>query len=218
VYYGAARTEAAGTRGQDIHLIGGGNSAGQAAMFFANYARTVTLLVRGPSLAATMSHYLIEQLASKENVSVLTRQQVVSVEGETRLEAIVLEDRGTGRGGACRRPRSSRSSAPMPRPAGCRPRSSRDERGYVCTGRDVLDLVARNAGEWPLARDPYLLETSVPGSSPPATCVTARSSASLRAWARAAWPSPSCHQYLAEPRTGRAATAASPSTRATAPA
>jgi len=163
VYYGAARTEAAGTRGQDIHLIGGGNSAGQAAMFFANYARSVTLLVRGPSLAATMSHYLIEQLASKDNVTVRTRQQVVAVEGEGRLEAIVLEDRDTG----------ERRRVPTPAlfafigadaTTGWLPDAIvRDERGYVCTGRDVLDLVARHAGAWPLARDPFLLETSVPG-------------------------------------------------------
>jgi thioredoxin reductase (NADPH) len=163
VYYGAARTEAAGTRGQDIHLIGGGNSAGQAAMFFANYARTVTLLVRGASLAATMSHYLIEQLASKDNVRVLTRQQVVSVEGDGRLEAIVVEDRATG---ARRRVATPALFAFIGADATTQWLPSaiiRDERGYVCTGRDVLDLVARHAGAWPLARDPYLLETSVPG-------------------------------------------------------
>jgi thioredoxin reductase (NADPH) len=163
VYYGAARTEAPATRGQDIFLIGGGNSAGQAAMFFANYARSVTLLVRGPTLAATMSHYLIEQLRSKDNVRIMTRQQVVAVEGDTHLAAIVVEDRGSG---ARRR---------EPTPAlfafiGADARTQwlpqeliRDERGYVCTGRDVLDLVARHTGRWPLARDPYLLETSLPG-------------------------------------------------------
>jgi len=163
VYYGAARTEAAGTRGQDIYLIGGGNSAGQAAMFFANYARTVTLLVRGASLAATMSHYLIEQLASKDNVSILARQQVVAVEGETRLEAIVIEDRDSG---ARRRVPTPALFAFIGADATTQWLADaiiRDERGYVCTGRDVLDLVHRHAGHWPLARDPYLLETSVPG-------------------------------------------------------
>ena len=163
VYYGAARTEAPATRGQDVYLIGGGNSAGQAAMFFANYARTVTLLVRGASLAATMSHYLIEQLASKDNVQVRTRRQVVAVEGEAGLEAIVIEDRASGA-------RERVPTAALFAFIGADATTEwlpdaliRDERGYVCTGRDVLDLVERHAGEWPLARDPYLLETSVPG-------------------------------------------------------
>src|SRR5207237_3408391 len=91
-----ARTEAAGTRGLDIFLIGGGNSAGQAAMFFTDYARTVTILIRGASLAASMSHYLIEQLARKSNVKVEAMSQVVALEGTEHLEAIVIEDRRTG--------------------------------------------------------------------------------------------------------------------------
>ena len=163
VYYGAARTEAATTRGQDIFLIGGGNSAGQAAMFFANYARTVTMLVRGPSLAATMSHYLIEQLQSKENVTIMTRQQVVAVEGGTHLTAITIEDRASGLRRREQTPAlfafigADATTHWLPAALIC------DERGYICTGRDVMDLVARQAGDWPLARDPYLLETSVPG-------------------------------------------------------
>jgi thioredoxin reductase (NADPH) len=163
VYYGAARTEAPATRGQDIFLIGGGNSAGQAAMFFANYARTVTLLVRGPALADTMSHYLIEQLRSKDNVRILTRQQVVAVEGDTHLAAIMIEDRTS-------RARRRELTPALFAFIGADARTDwlprdliRDERGYVCTGRDVLDLVARHTGRWPLARDPYLLETNLPG-------------------------------------------------------
>ena len=163
VYYGAARTEAPATRGQDIFLIGGGNSAGQAAMFFANYARTVTLLVRGPSLAATMSHYLIEQLASKDNVRILTRQQVVAVEGEARLAAIVIEDRTSGQRRREPTPALFAFIGADATTDWLPPSLVRDERGYVCTGRDVMDLVTRDAGQWPLARDPYLLETSVPG-------------------------------------------------------
>src|SRR5437762_1053974 len=96
IYYGAARTEAAGTRGLDIFLIGGGNSAGQAAMFFADYARTVTILIRGPSLSASMSHYLIEQLTRKANVNVEALSQVVALEGTDHLEAIIIEDRRSG--------------------------------------------------------------------------------------------------------------------------
>jgi thioredoxin reductase (NADPH) len=163
VYYGASRTEGPSTNGRDIFLIGGGNSAGQAAMFFANYARTVTLLVRGPSLAATMSHYLVEQLATKENVRVETLSQIVALEGDDHLESIVVERRATG----------ERHRAPteavfvfIGADAETRwlPRDIiTDERGYICTGRDVMDLVATDAARWPLERDPYLLETSVPG-------------------------------------------------------
>ena len=163
IYYGAARTEALNTRGRDIFLIGGGNSAGQAAMFFASYARTVTLLVRGPSLVATMSHYLIAQLESKANVKIEVLSQVVGVEGTDHLEAIVIEDRRSGE--RRRQPTDAlfvfigadAKTSWLPPAVIC------DERGYVCTGRDVTDLVAQQNGSWPLERDPYLLETSVPG-------------------------------------------------------
>jgi thioredoxin reductase (NADPH) len=163
VYYGAARTEAFATRGRDIFLIGGGNSAGQAAMFFADYARNVTLLCRGPALAASMSHYLIEQLATKANVDVRVRSQVVKLEGTDHLEAIVVENRATGA-------RQRLATDALFVFIGADAETSwlpqdviRDARGYVCTGRDVLDLVAAKQGRWPLARDPFLLETSVPG-------------------------------------------------------
>ncbi|MEP6996577.1 MAG: FAD-dependent oxidoreductase [Betaproteobacteria bacterium] len=163
VYYGAARTEALNTRGLDIFMIGGGNSAGQAAMFFASYAHTVTLLVRGPSLERSMSQYLIEQLASRSNIHVKPRSLVVALEGNDRLEAIVIEDRATGR--RKREPTEAlfvfigadAETTWLP------PAVIRDGRDYVCTGRDVMDLVAGNQGTWPLERDPYLLETSVPG-------------------------------------------------------
>ena len=163
IYYGAARTEALNTRGRDIFLIGGGNSAGQAAMFFANYARTVTLLVRGPSLVSSMSYYLIAQLESKANVKIEVLSQVVGVEGIDHLEAIVVEDRRSGE--RRRRPTEAlfvfigadAQTSWLPSAVIC------DDRGYVCTGRDVTDLVASQNGEWPLERDPYLLETSVPG-------------------------------------------------------
>ena len=91
IYYGAARTEALNTRGRDIFLIGGGNSAGQAAMFFANYAHTVTLVVRGASLVFSMSHYLIGQLETKPHSNIEGMSQVVGRQGRHRL-------RGTGGG------------------------------------------------------------------------------------------------------------------------
>lgn len=163
VYYGAARTEALNTRGLDIFMIGGGNSAGQAAMFFASYAHSVTLVVRGPSLERSMSQYLIEQLATRRNIRIRARSQVVALEGSDRLAAIVVEDRATGQ----RRREPTEALFVF---IGADAQTSwlpgsimRDGRDYVCTGRDVMDLVAAQQGAWPLQRDPYLLETSVPG-------------------------------------------------------
>jgi thioredoxin reductase (NADPH) len=163
VYYGAARTEAPAVRGQDVFLVGGGNSAGQAAMFFAGYARRVTLLVRAPSLTSTMSHYLIEQLASKDNILVRTEQRIMRVEGSDHVERVVIENRRTGA-------ISTEPAAAVFIFIGADAKTEwlpevliRDARGYVCTGRDVMDRVASNHGHWPLQRDPHLLETSVPG-------------------------------------------------------
>jgi thioredoxin reductase (NADPH) len=163
IYYGAARTEAISCQGQHVFLVGGGNSAGQAAMFFSNYAHKVSLLVRGSSLNDSMSHYLIQQLASKDNVEVCTRCRIVRVEGERRLESIVIENRDTG--ALTTEPASAvfvfigadAQTDWLP------PAIIRDEDGYICTGRDVMDLVAGRKGEWPLDRDPFLLETSEPG-------------------------------------------------------
>jgi thioredoxin reductase (NADPH) len=164
VYYGAAATEALGIRGRHVHLIGGGNSAGQAAMLFSSYAESVTMLVRGKSLAASMSQYLIDQLAAKSNVTVETEAEVVGVEGSDRLKAIEVA-LGPGRR------RERRASDALFVFIGAHAETSwlpesliRDQWGYVCTGRDVMDLLEeRDAGTWPLERDPHLLETSVPG-------------------------------------------------------
>jgi thioredoxin reductase (NADPH) len=163
IYYGAAQTEAQGCQGQRVYLIGGGNSAGQAAMFFSNYASEVKLLVRGRSLADSMSHYLIEQLATKRNIEVCTQCRIVQVHGEHRLEAVTIENRATG---TTAKSPASAVFAFIGADAHAQwlpPSIVRDDKGFVCTGRDVMDLVAQREGSWPLARDPFLLETSVPG-------------------------------------------------------
>jgi thioredoxin reductase (NADPH) len=164
VYYGAAAIEAMSLRGRHVHLVGGGNSAGQAAMMFSSWAESVTMLVRGPSLAASMSQYLIDQLASKSNVTIETDTEVVEVEGDAQLEAIHV---ATGPS----RKRERHVSHALFVFIGAHAETSwlpdrliRDQWGYVCTGRDVMDLLEEHeAGAWPLERDPYLLETSVPG-------------------------------------------------------
>jgi thioredoxin reductase (NADPH) len=158
LFYGASRSEAGVTQGKDIHLIGAGNSAGQAAMFFANHARSVTLVVRGDSLEKSMSHYLIEQLRSKPNIGVALNSEVRALHGEKLLEAIDLFDRESE---AARRVDSAGVFVFIGADAetGWLPDAIlRDPRGYVLTG----DAVTKS-GHWPLQRDPYLLETSVPG-------------------------------------------------------
>jgi thioredoxin reductase (NADPH) len=158
IYYGAARSEAGATNGLDLHLIGAGNSAGQAALYFANHARKVTLVVRGDSLEKSMSHYLIEQLRSKSNIAVLLRSQVTAAHGEAHLEAIDVQDdadkavRRADCGGLFIFIGADAETEWLPAAI------ARDARGYILTGDDVM-----KAGRWPHARDPYLLETSTPG-------------------------------------------------------
>jgi thioredoxin reductase (NADPH) len=155
VFYGASRSEAHSIRGRDIFLIGGGNSAGQAAMFFAPYARSVTILVRGEGLARTMSQYLIDQLRTQANISVETRTTVESVRGDGDLEAIVT--RSTATDELRERPADGlfifigADAETAWLPSGI----ERDAHGYIRTGRDIED--------WRLERKPYALETSIPG-------------------------------------------------------
>jgi thioredoxin reductase (NADPH) len=162
VYYGAGPTEALSCREEDVYVVGGANSAGQAAIHFARYARKVTMLVRGSSLAATMSRYLIRDIEQTPNIRVECGTEVVAVHGEDRLEAISISCASSG------------AVDQVPANAlfvfiGAAPRTDwldgfveRDDRGFVLTGADVMGQGKRPKG-WPLDRDPYLLETSVPG-------------------------------------------------------
>ncbi|HSD99633.1 MAG TPA: FAD-dependent oxidoreductase [Burkholderiales bacterium] len=158
LYYGAARSEASATHGLDVHLIGAGNSAGQAALYFANHARTVTLVVRGDSLEKSMSRYLIEQLGGKSNVKVQLRSEVVAAHGDTHLTGIDIRDGASGKicrqdcGGVFIFIGADAETGWLPAEI------ARDARGYVLTGDDVV-----KAGRWLHGRDPYLLESSVPG-------------------------------------------------------
>jgi thioredoxin reductase (NADPH) len=158
IFYGAARSEASATHGLDVHLIGGGNSAGQAALYFASHARTVTLVVRGDSLEKSMSRYLIEQLAAKTNVRVEVRSEVVAAHGDTHLTAIDIRNGKTAElrrqdcGGLFVFIGADAETGWLP------PEIARDRNGYVLTGDDVV-----KAGHWSARRDPYLLESSVRG-------------------------------------------------------
>ena len=156
VYYGAALTEARACADQHVVVIGGANSAGQAAVFFSRYAGRVTMLVRAPSLEASMSHYLIEQIAALGNVEVRTNAQALAAEGDGRLERLRVRDANGGEAveavDAC-----FVFIGALPRTDWLEGVVARDERGFILAGPD-----AQGAG-WPLKRDPYLLETSVPG-------------------------------------------------------
>jgi len=158
IYYGAARSEAGVTHGLDVHLIGAGNSAGQAALYFANHARVVTLVVRGDSLEKSMSRYLIEQLRGKSNIAVQLRSEVVAAHGDKNLTAIDIRDNSTATlrrhdcGGLFVFIGADAETEWLPTDI------ARDARGYILTGDDVV-----KAGRWSHDRDPYLLESSVPG-------------------------------------------------------
>ncbi len=159
LYYGAARSEASATQGHDVHLVGAGNSAGQAALFFANHARTVTIVVRGDSLEKSMSQYLVDQIRGKTNIRVALRSEIQAVHGERSLAAVDLIDRGDG---AVRREESGGLFVFIGADAQTDwlpPAIARDPRGYVLTGAELV-----RAGRWhDEARDPYLVETSIPG-------------------------------------------------------
>jgi len=162
VYYGSAATEGPGCAGTDVYIVGGGNSAGQAALFFSLYARTVTLVVRGDSLERSMSYYLIQQLAAVENIQVRTRCQVVQADGGEHLEAVTLCDSKEGT-------TFTVESGHLFVFIGAEPRTDwlggavrRDPHGFVYTGPDLLTDGQRPAG-WDRDRDPFYLECSVPG-------------------------------------------------------
>jgi thioredoxin reductase (NADPH) len=158
IFYGASRSEAPNTHGLDVHIVGAGNSAGQAAMYFSTHARSVTILCRGDGIEKSMSRYLVDQIVSRPNIEVRTRTALAAAHGEASLEAVELCDADTGEstrvesGGLYIFIGADAETAWLP------PEIALDGRGFVLTGADVSA-----AGRWTLDRDPYLLETSVPG-------------------------------------------------------
>ena len=162
VYYGAAMTEALACKDDDVYLIGGANSAGQAALHFAKYAHRVTLLVRGDSLEKGMSQYLVDELKEQPAVRVWLNSSVTAVEGETQLERMTIVHSDTG------------ETEVVPAKSlfifiGASPRTDwldgvvkRDKNGFILAGPSLMDS-GKRPDDWPLDRDPFLLETSVPG-------------------------------------------------------
>lgn len=161
VYYGASVAEAQGVRDQDVYIIGGANSAGQAAVYFSRFARSVTLLVRTNQLETSMSHYLIEQLRSIPNFHLRLRSEVVTVGGTTHLETVTIATRDTG----CEEVVPANFLFVL---IGALPHTewigeviARDAQGFILSGAEVLR--ADDHPRWTAEREPYLLETSLPG-------------------------------------------------------
>ncbi len=162
VYYGAATAEAHSCRGKDVYVVGGGNSAGQAAMYLSGFAEKVFIVIRRDSLDSTMSHYLIDQINKTTNISVIADSIVTETIGSRTLECITIENTQTGE-------RTTRESAALFIFIGARPVTdwiklniSKDAKGFIETGKDLLK--SQNFKKiWKLKRDPYLLETCIPG-------------------------------------------------------
>ncbi len=158
IYYGAAQTEATACENEDVYLVGGANSAGQAAMYFAKYARKVHILVRGESLTKSMSQYLIDQIDGTDNIEVLPFHSVVEAQGEDKLETLLVKDSQSGEVKTLATNSLFIFIGATPSTEWLADIVERDERGFVCTGPDVPQDRA-----WPLDRDRFLLETNIPG-------------------------------------------------------
>ncbi|MGH3673450.1 MAG: NAD(P)/FAD-dependent oxidoreductase, partial [Pseudonocardiaceae bacterium] len=162
VYYGSATTEAAACAGQDVYVVGGANSAGQAAVFFSRHARQVTLLVRGDSLERSMSHYLIQQLAALPNITVRTCTEIAAAHGEQHLEAVSLRHTRSGETDQVPCNHLFVFIGAAPRTDWLEGVVARDARGFIRSGPDLL-VDGRRPDGWSLGRDPYYLECSLPG-------------------------------------------------------
>jgi thioredoxin reductase (NADPH) len=159
IYYGSSASEASQCEGDDVYVVGGANSAGQAALNFSRYAKRVVMVVRGRRLEDTMSLYLVEQIRAKDNIEVRVGCSVVAARGDGHLAAITLSEAGSER---------EVPTSWLFVYIGAQPRTDwlgsavmRDDRGFVLTGQELL--ASSSTSPWPLARTPYALETSVPG-------------------------------------------------------
>ena len=157
VYYGAALTEAEGCKDQDVYIVGGANSAGQSAVYLSRFARSVTMLVRAPSLEASMSYYLIQQIAGIPNITVRACTEVAEAHGDDHLEQLTLRDLAKGSTEIVDASQLFIFIGAAPRTGWLDGVLARDRHGFVLAGPDI----AQEEAGWPLDRPPYHLETSV---------------------------------------------------------
>jgi thioredoxin reductase (NADPH) len=162
VYYGAAMTEAATCKDEDVFIVGGANSAGQAAMYFSKYARRIVMLVRGNSLAAGMSQYLVEQIKETPNIHVELNSEVTEAFGKDRLEAISILCSSSGETQKVPAASLFIFIGAAPQTDWLHGAVERDDKGFILTGADLLRS-GKPPRSWSLEREPWLLEASVPG-------------------------------------------------------
>jgi thioredoxin reductase (NADPH) len=162
VFYGAAIASAADLAGEDVYIVGGANSAGQAAVYFARTARSVRLLIRASSLTASMSSYLIDQIEATANIELLLQTEVAAARGEDHLEGLTLRNRVTGTVQEVATNWLFVFIGADPHTENLEGALVRDSRGFIVTGNDLL-TDGRPPADWPLDRMPYPLETSIPG-------------------------------------------------------
>lgn len=162
IYYGATTTDAQACADEDVYIVGGANSAGQAAVFLARKARSVTIVVRGPSLDRSMSHYLIQQIAALPNVHVRTNSEVVGASGDGHLQRLRISSRETGVEEEVEAPWLFIFIGAAPCTDWLGKEVLRDDKGFVLTGPDLV-VDGQFPSDWPRERQPYFLETSVPG-------------------------------------------------------
>ena len=160
IYYGAAMTEAMSCKNETVYIVGAGNSAGQAAMYFAEYAERVVMVVRGDDLGKSMSHYLVERIEAHERIDVLLHTEVMAACGGDHLESLVLRNNETGEDEEVETRYLFVFIGAAPRTEWLDGVVVRDERGFVLTGPDLSD---GHLDGWPLEREPFLLEASIPG-------------------------------------------------------
>jgi thioredoxin reductase (NADPH) len=163
VYYGASMAEALSYKDEDVFMVGGANSAGQAAIHFSKYANTVTLLVRGDSLNKSMSRYLVHQINETPNIHILLNSKVIEVHGENRLESITITNTQTGQLETFPTSGLYIFIGAVPHTDAAAGLIERDANGFILTGQDLMQNGLERPRGWTLDRQPFLLETNVPG-------------------------------------------------------
>ncbi len=163
VYYGAAMTEASTYKGKDVCIVGGANSAGQGALFFSRYAKTVTMVIRRDSFVETMSSYLIERIDATPNIKVLPNVVIEEVQGEQGLEKVIYKNNKTGEVGELNVSAMFIFIGSAPNSDFVSDLVATDEKGFILTGSDLPTLANHRPANWKLKRDPFLFETNVPG-------------------------------------------------------
>jgi thioredoxin reductase (NADPH) len=162
VYYGAASADAIHYQGKTVFVVGGANSAGQGAMFLSRFASQVNIVIRGDSLEKGMSQYLVDQINAAENVNIITTSQVTAVEGGDHLESIRIKNNTTGQTETAQADAMFIFIGAVPSTAMLKDVVELDEAGFIYTGQDLVRN-GKRPGKWKPKRDPFLLETSVPG-------------------------------------------------------